>query len=319
MPGLTPESAIVKAQQETVSPTVAVRSVLPLRLLQQGWHGLSSLVRRKPLGAASAMILCVLIAVAILAPVVAPYDPYQFNLNERGLPIRMQPPNATFLFGTDPLGRDVLSRIVYGSRVSLIVGFSSVALGTLFGTLIGLASGYWEGKVDQTLQRGVDTCMAVPGIVLALAVVSVLGQSLTNIILVISLVIAPGASRVVRGMVLSVKQNTYIDAASAAGASPWRIIVCHILPNVFAAILVIASVWLGNAIVIEAALSFLGLGTPPPTPTWGGMLSGEGRRNLENAPYLAIFPGLAISIVVLAFNMLGDALRDLLDPRLRSR
>jgi peptide/nickel transport system permease protein len=292
---------------------------LPRWLLQQGWQGMAMLARRKPLGAVSAMLLCGLIAVAILAPVLAPYDPYKFNLNERGLPIRMQPPNGKFLFGTDPLGRDVLSRIVYGSRVSLIVGFSSVALGTLFGTLIGLVSGYWEGRVDQTLQRAVDACMAVPGIVLALAVVSILGQSLTNIILVISLVIAPGASRVVRGTVLSVKQNTYIDAAYGAGASPWRIIVRHILPNVFAPILVIASVWLGNAIVIEAALSFLGLGTPPPTPTWGGMLSGEGRRNLENAPYLAVFPGLAISIVVLAFNMLGDALRDLLDPRLRSR
>jgi ABC-type dipeptide/oligopeptide/nickel transport system permease subunit len=241
------------------------------------------------------------------------------NLNERGLPMRMQPPSSKFFFGTDPLGRDVFSRIIYGSRVSLIVGFASVALGTLFGTLIGLVSGFWEGKVDQILQRAVDTCMAVPGIVLALAVVSVLGQSLTNIILVIALVIAPGASRVVRGAVLSIKQNTYIDAAYAAGASSWRLLLRHILPNVFAPILIIASVWLGNAIVIEAALSFLGLGTPPPTPTWGGMLSGEGRRNLEIAPYLAIFPGLAISVVVLAFNMLGDALRDLLDPRLRSR
>jgi len=277
------------------------------------------LVRRKPLGAAGAAVLCVLITVALLAPVLAPYNPYAFNLNERGLPVRMQPPSHTFFFGTDPLGRDVFSRIIYGSRVSLIVGFASVALGTFFGTLIGLASGFWEGRVDQVLQRGVDTCMAVPGIVLALAVVSVLGQSLTNIILVIALVIAPGASRVVRGTVLSVKQHTFIDAAYAAGASSWRIIMRHILPNVFAPILIIASVWLGNAIVIEAALSFLGLGTPPPTPTWGGMLSGEGRRNLENAPFLAIFPGLAISVVVLAFNMLGDALRDLLDPRLRSR
>jgi peptide/nickel transport system permease protein len=319
MPGLTPESGTVKVLQGPVRSPVQAWPALPLRLWQWGWRGVSILVRRKPLGAASAVILCGLVAVAILAPVLAPYDPYAFNFNERGLPVRMQPPNATFLFGTDPLGRDVLSRIVYGSRVSLIVGFASVALGTLFGTLIGLASGYWEGKVDQTLQRAVDTCMAVPGIVLALAVVSVLGQSLTNIIVVISLVIAPGASRVVRGTVLSVKQNTYIDAAYAAGASPGRIMVRHILPNVFAPILVIASVWLGNAIVIEAALSFLGLGTPPPTPTWGGMLSGEGRRNLENAPYLAVFPGLAISIVVLAFNMLGDALRDLLDPRLRSR
>jgi peptide/nickel transport system permease protein len=282
-------------------------------------RGLVMLVRRKPLGAAGAVVLCALIVVAVLAPVLTPYDPYTFNLNERGLPIRMQPPSRTFYFGTDPLGRDVFSRILYGSRVSLIVGFASVTLGTFFGTLIGLASGFWEGKVDQTLQRAVDTCMAIPGIVLALAVVSVLGQSLTNIILVIAIVIAPGASRVVRGMVLSVKQNTYVDAASAAGASSWRIVLRHILPNVFAPILIIASVWLGNAIVIEAALSFLGLGTPPPTPTWGGMLSGEGRRNLETAPFLAIFPGLAISVVVLAFNMFGDALRDLLDPRLRSR
>ena len=145
--------------------------------------------------------------------------------------------------------------------------------------------------MDSVLQRGVDTVMAVPGIVLALAVMSVLGQSLVNVIVVIAIVIAPGASRVVRGAVLAVKQNTFVDAAYAAGATPWRIVLRHILPNVFAPILVIATVWLGNAIVIEAALSFLGLGTPPPIPTWGGMLGGEGRRNLENAPYLAIFPG----------------------------
>ena len=274
--------------------------------------------RRKPLGAVSAVILCVLLAVALGAPWIAPYDPYQLNVDERGLPIRMQAPSSTFPLGTDPLGRDVLSRIVYGARVSLVVGFASVLIGTVLGTAIGLASGYLEGPVDSVLQRGVDTLMAVPGIVLALAVVSVLGQSLTNVILVIGLVIAPGAARVVRGAVLVVKQNTFIDAAHAAGATPWRVVLRHILPNVFAPILVIATVWLGNAIVIESALSFLGLGTPPPIPTWGGMLSGEGRRNLETAPYLAIFPGLAISIVVLAFNMFGDALRDLLDPRLRS-
>jgi peptide/nickel transport system permease protein len=277
------------------------------------------LVRRKPLGAVSAAIICGLVAVALLAPVLAPHDPYAFNLNERGLPIRMQAPNATFLLGTDPLGRDVLSRIVYGARVSLIVGFGSVLIGTLLGTGLGLISGFWEGRLDQVIQRAVDTAMAIPGIVVALAVMSVLGQSLTNIILVIGLVIAPGTSRVVRGTVLAIKQQTFVDAALASGASPARIVLRHVLPNVFAPILVIATVWLGNAIVIEAALSFLGLGTPPPTPTWGGMLSGEGRRNLETAPYLAIFPGLAISIVVLAFNMLGDALRDLLDPRLRSR
>ena len=319
MPGLIPESATVKGPQGVPRDALKARLRLPLQLGQDVWWALAILIRRKPLGAVSALILCGLVVVAILAPVLAPYDPYKFNLNERGLPIRMQPPNAKFLCGTDPLGRDVLSRIVYGSRVSLIVGFAAVAIGTLLGTLLGLVSGYWEGGTDQVLQRAVDTMMALPGIVLALAVVSVLGQSLTNIILVIGLVIAPGASRVVRGTVLSIKQNTFIDAAYAAGASSWRIVLRHILPNAFAPILIIASVWLGNAIVIEAALSFLGLGTPPPTPTWGGMLSGEGRRNLETAPYLAIFPGLAISIVVLAFNMLGDALRDLLDPRLRTR
>jgi len=277
------------------------------------------LVRRKPLGAVSAMIILGLVVVALLAPVLAPRDPFLFNLNERGLPIRMQAPTPAFPLGTDPLGRDVLSRIIYGARISLIVGLASVIIGTLLGTVLGLVSGYWEGTLDQIIQRGVDTTMAIPGIVLALAVMSVLGQSLTNIILVIALVIAPGASRVVRGTVLTVKQHTFIDAAQALGASPGRIVARHVLPNVFAPILVIATVWLGNAIVIEAALSFLGLGTPPPTPTWGAMLSGEGRRNLETAPYLAIFPGVAISLVVLAFNMLGDALRDLLDPRLRSR
>jgi peptide/nickel transport system permease protein len=283
------------------------------------WPALVLFARRKPLGAVSAVIILALVIVAIFAPVLAPRDPYALNLNERGLPIRMEPPSVRFPLGTDPLGRDVLSRIVYGARVSLIAGFASVILGTLVGTTLGLVSGYWEGRLDYVIQRGVDTTMAVPGIVLALAVMSVLGQSLTNIILVIALVIAPGASRVVRGTVLAVKQHTFVDAAAALGASPARIVARHVLPNVFAPILVIATVWLGNAIVIEAALSFLGLGTPPPTPTWGAMLSSEGRRNLETAPHLAIFPGLAISVVVLAFNMLGDALRDVLDPRLRSR
>ncbi len=291
----------------------------PRLTAREAWGAGALLVRRKPLGAVSAVVILGLLAVALLAPLLAPRDPYALNLDERGLPIRMQGPTAAFPLGTDPLGRDVLSRIVYGARVSLIVGFASVLIGTGLGTVFGLVSGYWEGRLDYVIQRGVDTAMAIPGIVLALAVMSVLGQSLTNIVLVIALVIAPGASRVVRGTVLAVKQATFVDAAQALGASPGRIVSRHVLPNVFAPILVIATVWLGNAIVIEAALSFLGLGTPPPTPTWGAMLSGEGRRNLETAPYLAIFPGVAISIVVLAFNMLGDALRDLLDPRLRER
>ena len=311
MPGSIRESA-------TADALAARPESLPL--VGRGvWAAAALLVRRKPLGAVSAVVILGLLAVALLAPLLAPRDPYALNLNERGLPVRMQGPTAAFPLGTDPLGRDVLSRLVYGTRVSLVVGFASVIIGTLLGTVLGLVSGYWEGRIDYVIQRGVDTTMAVPGIILALAVMSVLGQSLTNIILVIAFVIAPGASRVVRGTVLAVKQSAFVDAAQALGASPGRIVARHVLPNVFAPILVIATVWLGNAIVIEAALSFLGLGTPPPTPTWGAMLSGEGRRNLETAPYLAIFPGVAISVVVLAFNMLGDALRDLLDPRLRSR
>jgi peptide/nickel transport system permease protein len=295
------------------------REASALRWRSYRGKALLRLARSKPLGTASALILGALALIAILAPVVAPYDPYEFNLTEQGLPVRLQSPSAQFPFGTDTLGRDVLSRIIYGALVTLVVGFLSVAIGISGGTIIGLASGYWQGKTDQVLQRIVDTFMAFPGIILALAVVAVLGQSLINIILGIGLVIAPGASRVVRGAALAVKQNVYIDAARSIGASDLRIAARHVLPNVFAPIIILASVWIGNAIVTEASLSFLGLGTPPPTPTWGGMLAGEGRWNLENAPYLAIFPGLAISITVLAFNMLGDALRDVLDPRLRIR
>jgi peptide/nickel transport system permease protein len=316
---LIPESATAEAPPRIAPRAHGLPPRPTVRASALAWGMVARFARRKPLGAVSAVIVCGLVAVAVLAPLLAPRDPYAFNLDDRGLPVRMQAPSATFWLGTDPLGRDVLSRIVYGARVSLIVGFASVLLGTLVGTTLGLVSGYWEGRLDHVIQRGVDTAMAIPGIVIALAVMAVLGQSLTNIILVIALVIAPGASRVVRGTVLAIKQQAFIDAAEALGATPGRIVLRHVLPNAFAPILVIATVWLGNAIVIEAALSFLGLGTPPPTPTWGGMLSAEGRRNLETAPYLAIFPGLAISIVVLAFNMLGDALRDLVDPRLRNR
>ena len=283
-----------------------------------GWS-LLDVARRNPVGTAGAVVMLVLIFTAVFAPLIAPLDPYTFNLTEQGLPVRQQAPNSEFLFGTDALGRDVLSRIIYGARVSSLVGFLSVALGTSVGTAIGLVSGYWGGKVDQVLQRIVDTFMAFPGIVLALAVVAVLGQNLINITLVIAIVIAPGSSRVIRGAVLTIKENIYIDAARSIGASDVRIDMRHILPNVVAPVIIIATVWVGNAIVIEATLSFLGLGTPPPTPTWGEVLAGEGQRNLENAPWLAIFPGLAISIVVLSFNMLGDALRDVLDPRLRAR
>ena len=287
--------------------------------LKQRVASLRKFAVSKPLGAAGAAIVVLVVLAAVFAPVVAPYDPYSSNLNEEGLPVRLEGPSVSFPLGTDAIGRDVLSRIIYGARVSLFVGLGAVALGTLFGAFVGLVSGYFAGKVDQVLQRVVDTLMAIPAIVLALAVITMLEPGLFNIILVIAIVIAPGTSRVVRGAVLTIKENVYVEAARSIGATGDRIVFRHILPNVVAPIIVIASIWVGNAIVIEAALSYLGLGTPPPTPTWGGMLALEGRRHLENAPWLALAPGAAISVTVLAVNMLGDALRDVLDPRLRSR
>jgi len=294
------------------STTVQAAELAALRPKPKRIETFLRTARAKPLGSISAAIILLLIVAALLAPLLAPYDPYEFQ--PRG---RLIPPGARFLFGSDTLGRDVLSRIIFGARISLFVGLVSVGLGTLGGAAIGLVSGFWEGKVDMVLQRVMDSVMAFPSIVLALALMSVLGSSINNVVLAIAIVIAPGASRIVRGAVLSVKQNTYIEAARSLGATNRRLLVRHILPNVAAPIIIIASVYLGNAIIIEASLSFLGMGTPPPEPSWGGMLSGEGRRNLEMAPWLAIFPGLAISAVVLAFNLLGDALRDVLDPRLR--
>ena len=226
MPGSIPGSATADPASRVEPGARVAGTASPAGKRRTVWTTLAALARRKPLGAVSAVILCGVVGVAILAPVLAPYDPYRFNLDHRGLPVRLQAPNATFLLGTDALGRDVLSRLVYGARVSLLVGFASVLAGTLLGTVLGLASGYCEGRVDSVLQRGVDTVMAVPGIVLALAVMSVLGQSLVNVIVVIAIVIAPGASRVVRGAVLAVKQNTFVDAAYAAGAAPWRIVLC---------------------------------------------------------------------------------------------
>lgn len=289
------------------------------RQLKRRMTTLRRFAAAKPLGALGAVVVVLVVLAAVFAPVVAPYDPYASNLNDLGLPVRLEGPSASFPLGTDAIGRDVLSRIIYGARISLVVGLGAVSLGTLFGTVIGLVSGYFAGKVDQVLQRIVDTLMAIPAIVLALAVITMLEPGLFNIILVIAIVIAPGTSRVVRGTVLTIKENVYIEAARSIGANGNRIVLRHILPNVVAPIIVIASIWVGNAIVIEAALSYLGLGTPPPTPTWGGMLALEGRRHLENAPWLALAPGAAISIAVLAVNMLGDALRDVLDPRLRNR
>jgi ABC-type dipeptide/oligopeptide/nickel transport system permease subunit len=251
---------------------------------------------------------------AIFANVLAPYDPLAAQPE-----IRLAPPSWAHPFGTDDIGRDVLSRVIYGSRISLWVGLLAVGIGTFAGMIIGLVSGYWEGRLDLVLQRIMDALMTIPGLILALAIVSVLRPSTTNAMLAIAMVIIPGNSRVVRGAVLSAKQNRFVEAAQAIGCRDYRIIASHILPNVTAPILILASIWLGNAILIEASLSFLGVGTQPPTPSWGLMLSSTGRAFMEQAPWLAIFPGLAISLAVFGFNLFGDTLRDAWDPKLRRK
>src|SRR6185503_16915468 len=225
-------------------------------------------MRKKPLGAASAALIVVLVLTAFFADVLAPYDPLAARPE-----IRLSAPSRAHPFGTDDIGRDVLSRIIHGARISLWVGLLAVGIGTAAGMLIGLVCGYWEGRLDLIMQRLMDAIQAIPGLVLALAIVSVLKPSTTNAMLAIAIVIIPGNSRIVRGAVLTAKQNRYVEAAQAMGCPHLRIITSHILPNVTAPILVIASIWLGNAILIEATLSFLGVGTQPPTPSWGLMLS----------------------------------------------
>ena len=270
------------------------------------------LARRKPLGALGAGLMLLLVVVALLAPLLAPYDPYESISGARLLS-----PSLSHPMGTDNLGRDLLSRIIYGARISLMIGVLAGALGTLGGLTVGLISGYAGGWVDNVIQRVVDSLMAFPGLILALALVATLGPSLRNVMIAIAVGAIPTTSRVIRGAVLSAKQEDYVSAAHALGAPGWRIAIFHIVPNVMAPVLILASVGFGVSIIAEASLSFLGLGAQPPTPSWGVMLSGPSRRFMTDAPWMAIFPGLAISLVIFGINVFGDALRDILDPRLR--
>ena len=296
----------------TVSARVATVEELPPAEEISRLRALATALRRQPLGAAAAALIAVIVLTAVFSEVLAPYDPLD------ALPeVRLKAPSWEHPFGTDDIGRDVLSRIIYGSRISLWVGLLAVGIGTAAGMVIGLLCGYCEGRLDLIFQRVMDAIQAIPGLVLALAIVSVLKPSTTNAMIAIAIVIIPGNSRIVRGAVLAAKQNRYVEAAQAIGCKHPRIILSHILPNVTAPILIIASIWLGNAILIEATLSFLGVGTQPPTPSWGLMLSSTGRAFMEQAPWLAIFPGLAISLAVLGFNLFGDTLRDAWDPKLR--
>ena len=268
------------------------------------------LVLRNPLGLAGLILVLALVVVGSLAPLIAPYGENE----AAGIPFLG--PNWGHLFGTDKFGRDILSRVIFGARISLAVGFLSVIGGTAAGTTIGIVSGYFGGWADNLIQRAGDTVMAFPGLILLLIIISVLGPSIDNVVIVIGVGIVPGVSRVVRGAVLAEKQNQYIEAAQAIGASSPRILFRHLAPNVMPLAIVIATTLLGGAILAEAALSFLGLGVPPPNPSWGADVS-LARNTFPIHVWWAFFPGLAIALTVLGFNFLGDALRDILDPRLR--
>ena len=268
--------------------------------------------RRYPLGFAGGVLLALMGTAAILAPLIAPHDPLI-----QDIPNRLTAPSSQYWLGTDNFGRDVLSRALYGTRISLYVGFASVSLATVVGMLIGIASGYLGGVVDLVLQRAVDMLLGFPGLILAMVMVVAMGASLNNVVLAIAVVFSPRVVRLARSSALSIKEEPYVLAAQSIGASHIRIMLRHILPNALAPVFVLATGYLGTAIVIEASLSYLGLGVPLPNPSWGNMIFAGSRGHLEAAPWLSVFPGLALALVVFSFSFLGDALRDAFDPRLR--
>ena len=270
------------------------------------------LVREKPLGTASGIIILLLILVAIFAGVLAPYAPTETHLRDR-----LQGPSAQYLLGTDQIGRDILSRLIYGARLSLVVGLAATAVNVVVAVLIGGTSGFLGGKLDLGVQRFVDAWMAFPGLLLLLTIMSIAGRGLPQMILVLGISGGIVGSRVLRGAVIGIKENDYFLAARAVGSPTTATLIRHVLPNIMPVVIIIFSITIGGVILAEASLSFLGFGLPPEIPSWGGLLSREGREYMELAPRLALWPGLCLTIVVYCLNMFGDAMRDLLDPRLR--
>jgi len=269
--------------------------------------------RRRPLGAIGAAIVLLMLLVAVIAPWIAPYDPVAVDFGAM-----LSAPSAKHWLGTDSFGRDVLSRLIYGSRTALFVGFGSALFGATAGAILGVGSAYFGGKIDLYLQRLMDIFLSFPLIILALAIVAILGNTLPNLILAITIPMIPRCALVIRSSALAIREMPYVDAARASGFKHGRIIFRHMLPNVMAPYLIMMTAFLGQAILLEASLSFLGLGVQEPTPAWGLMLRGAAVEFAEAAPWMAIFPGLAISLAVFAFNLFGDSLRDALDPKLRT-
>ncbi len=275
------------------------------------WTRLRRTAARAPIGTGALVVILILALMAVAAPVFAPYDPQEQDYNQL-----LQSPSVEHPFGTDRIGRDLLSRIIYGTRVSFMVGVVAVGVALAIGAPLGLIAGYFRGVTDEVIMRILDAFIAFPGIIFALAIVSVLGSSLTNVMLAIGISSVPLFARLTRSQVLSLRQSDYVLAASSAGASDLRVMFRHIMPNATSPLIVQATLGLGFAVLAEAGLGYLGVGVQPPTPTWGSDLN-QGSPLLERAPWLSIAPGMAIFILVLAFNLLGDALRDQLDPRTR--
>jgi peptide/nickel transport system permease protein len=275
--------------------------------------GVREFVRRRPLGAIGAAVVVLMIVVATFAGVLAPYDPVAVDFGAM-----LARPSAQHWLGTDAFGRDVLSRLVYGSRTALFVGFGAAFVGATAGAILGVGSAYFGGRLDLYLPRLMDIFLSFPLIILALAIVAILGNALHNVIMAITIPMIPRCALVIRSSALSIREMPYVDAARAAGFGHGRIILRHMLPNVMAPYLILLTAFLGQAILLESSLSFLGLGVQEPTAAWGLMLRGAAVEFAETAPWMAIFPGLAISLAVFAFNLFGDSLRDALDPKLRS-
>ena len=303
VPGALPEQGSV-----TALPERPIFVLPPKRTVRQ--H-LVFFVTRKPLGAFGAAVAISLILTALLAPVISNHDPFATSLPIFGSP------GAEHYFGTDRLGRDVFSRLVYGARISLYVGILASFIGCTIGMAVGVASVHYGGLTDLIVQRIIDAMISFPTLILAIAIMAALGSSLNNVVIALSIVYIPSTARIMRAQFLAIKEMDYILASRAVGAGGWRVMVKHMIPNAFALYLVIVTFHLGGAIIAEASLSFLGVGTPIDVPSWGGMLNGAAQSYVKTAPWVAIFPGLAIVLVVFSWNLLGDALRDVLDPRLR--
>lgn len=273
------------------------------------WLSFMKRLARNKAAIAGALVVLIFFILAIFAPLLAPYDPTHIEMSKK-----LQPPSSEHWLGTDDKGRDILSRLLFGARISLTVGMLSTLLGAIVGVVMGIVAGYYGKWIDSLIMRICDVLLAFPGILLALAIVSILGPSTTNVIIAVAFFAIPTFARIVRGSTLSVKKLEYVDAIRAMGSSDMRIIFKHILPNITSPIIVQATLYIASAIITASALSFLGLGTQPPTPEWGTMLA-QGRAFIAQAPHLTLFPGLVILLVVVGFNLFGDGLRDALDPK----